>query len=295
MIWLGADVLTCKISPVIQLLSPILAFEFTSPGPILFELGPLQVRWYGLLIALAVIIGVFLVEQLAPRRGIDPEVIGELPIWMVPAAVICARIYYVIFQWPQYAANPGNIIAIWQGGIAIHGAIIGGILATIAFAKVKRIAFWGIADVVAPAVALGQAIGRWGNFFNSEAYGAPTDLPWKLLIPAAQRPIGMADIAYYHPTFLYESIWNFLIFLGLLWLLQRDRVMSLKRGTIFLIYFLAYSCGRIWIEGLRTDSLMLGSLRVAQLVSAIGIVLGAAGLWWLYGKRQPLPDVVKGE
>lgn len=278
-----------------QLLSPILAFEFTSPGPILFELGPLQVRWYGLLIALAVIIGVFLVEKLAPRRGIDPEVIGELPIWMVPAAVICARIYYVIFQWPQYAANPGNIIAIWQGGIAIHGAIIGGVLATIGFAKVKRIAFWGIADVVAPAVALGQTIGRWGNFFNSEAYGAPTDLPWKLLIPVAQRPIGMTDVAYYHPTFLYESIWNFLVFLGLLWLLQRDRVISLKRGTIFLAYFFAYSCGRIWIEGLRTDSLMLGSLRVAQLVSAIGIFLGVAGLWWLYGKRQPLPDVVKGE
>ncbi len=272
---------------------PLLAVEFTSPGPIIFSLGPLQIRWYGLLIASAVLIGVLLVERLAPRRGIDPEVMGELPLWMVPIAVICARIYYVTFQWSQYVAHPAQIIAIWQGGIAIHGAIIGGILAAIAFAQVRRLSFWRIADVVAPAVALGQAIGRWGNFFNSEAYGAPTNLPWKLLIPPGQRPIGMADIAYYHPTFLYESLWNGLVFLGLLWLFNRDRTTHFKSGMIFLVYAIAYSSGRIWIEGLRTDSLMLGSIRVAQLISAIGIVLGVAGLWWLYGKRQALPDVVK--
>jgi phosphatidylglycerol---prolipoprotein diacylglyceryl transferase len=276
---------------VIQLLSPLLAVEFTSPGPIIFELGPLQVRWYGLLIAAAVLMGVLLVERLAPRRGIDVEVIGELPIWLVPAAVICARIYYVTFQWPQYAANPQQIIAIWQGGIAIHGAIIGGILAAIAFAKVKRISFWRIADIVAPAVALGQTIGRWGNFFNSEAFGAPTDLPWKLMIPPVQRPIGMANIAYYHPTFLYESLWNLLVFLGLIWLFQKDRTAHFKSGMIFLVYAIAYSSGRIWIEGLRTDSLMFSGIRMAQLISTIGIVAGVAGLWWLYGKQQTLPDI----
>jgi phosphatidylglycerol---prolipoprotein diacylglyceryl transferase len=276
---------------VIQLLSPLLAIEFTSPGPIIFELGPLQVRWYGLLIAAAVLMGVLLVERLAPRRGIDVEVIGELPIWLVPAAVICARIYYVTFQWPQYAANPQQIIAIWQGGIAIHGAIIGGILAAIAFAKVKRISFWRIADIVAPAVALGQTIGRWGNFFNSEAFGAPTTLPWKLLIPPAQRPIGMANIAYYHPTFLYESLWNLLVFLGLIWLFQKDRTAHFKSGMIFLVYAIAYSSGRIWIEGLRTDSLMFSGIRMAQLISTIGIVAGVTGLWWLYGKQQTLPDI----
>jgi phosphatidylglycerol---prolipoprotein diacylglyceryl transferase len=278
---------------VIQLIPPLLAVEFTSPGPVIFAIGPLQIRWYGLLIASAVLIGVLLVERLAPRRGIDPEVIGELPIWMVPIAVICARIYYVTFQWSQYAANPQQIIAIWQGGIAIHGAIIGGILAAIAFAKVRCLSFWRIADVVAPAVALGQAIGRWGNFFNSEAYGAPTNLPWKLLIPPGQRLEKMENVAYYHPTFLYESLWNFAVFLGLLWLFKRDQTKRLKTGTIFLVYAIAYSSGRIWIEGLRTDSLMLGGIRVAQLISALGIVVGLAGLWWLYGKRQALPDVVK--
>jgi phosphatidylglycerol---prolipoprotein diacylglyceryl transferase len=278
---------------VIPLIHPLLAIEFTSPGPIIFELGPLQIRWYGLLIAVAVLLGVLLVERLAPRRQLDPDVIGELPIWLVPIAVVCARIYYVTFQWSQYAANPGSIIAIWQGGIAIHGAIIGGILAAIAFAKVKRLSFWRIADVVAPSVALGQAIGRWGNFFNSEAYGAPTDLPWKLLIPPAQRPLGLTNVAYYHPTFLYESAWNFVVFLGLLWLFQKDRTTRFKPGMIFLVYAIAYSTGRIWIEALRTDSLMFGGIRMAQLISAIGIGAGLAGLWWLYGKQQALPDVVK--
>jgi phosphatidylglycerol---prolipoprotein diacylglyceryl transferase len=281
---------------VIQLITPLLAVEFTSPGPIIFSLGPLQIRWYGLLIAGAVLIGVLLVERLAPKRGLDPEVIGELPIWMVPIAVVCARIYYVTFQWSQYAANPISMIAIWQGGIAIHGAIIGGILAAIAFAKLKRLSFWRIADVVAPSVALGQAIGRWGNFFNSEAYGAPTDLPWKLLIPPAQRLKDLENVAYYHPTFLYESMWNFLVFLGLLWLFKRDQTKRFKPGAIFLIYAIAYSSGRIWIEHLRMDSLRLGGedgIRIAQLISAIGIGAGVTGLWWLYGKRQALPDVVK--
>jgi phosphatidylglycerol---prolipoprotein diacylglyceryl transferase len=280
---------------VIPLIPPLLAVEFTSPGPIVFELGPLQIRWYGLLIAAAVLLGVLLVERLAPRRQLDPEVIGELPIWLVPIAVICARIYYVTFQWSQYAGNPAAMIAIWQGGIAIHGAIIGGILAAIAFAKVKRLSFWRIADVVAPATALGQAIGRWGNFFNSEAYGAPApmNLPWKLLIPPSQRLENMANVAYYHPTFLYESLWNLAVFLILLWLFKRDATQRLKTGTIFLVYAIAYSTGRIWIEALRTDSLMFGGIRMAQLISAIGIVVGLAGLWWLYGKRQALPDVVK--
>jgi phosphatidylglycerol:prolipoprotein diacylglycerol transferase len=138
---------------------------------------------------------------------------------------------------------------------------------------------------------LGQAIGRWGNFFNSEAFGRPTDLPWKLYIPPAQRPPGLADVAYYHPTFLYESLWNlgvFALVLGLfVWGLRHPG--RLKVGTIFLVYFAAYSLGRLWIEGLRLDSLMLGPLKMAQVVSLVGISLGVAGLVWLYGLGRRLP------
>jgi phosphatidylglycerol---prolipoprotein diacylglyceryl transferase len=278
-----------------QWLEPhLLGFEFTSPGPIIFQLFGLKVHWYGVLIATAVLIGVFLAEKLADRRGLHPDIMAELPIWLIPSAIVAARAYYVTFQWSQYVQNPELIIAIWKGGIAIHGAILGGILAAIVFAKRKQVSFWQLGDCVAPSLILGQAIGRWGNFFNSEAFGAPTDLPWKLLIPMAQRPDGMESVAYYHPTFLYESMWNFLVFLGLMWLWNGDYKgqLKLKTGTIFLVYFCAYSSGRIWIESLRTDSLMSGGLRMAQLVSIVGITIGLSGLWWLYGKQRNLPDVV---
>ena len=135
---------------------------------------------------------------------------------------------------------------------------------------------------------LGQAIGRWGNFFNSEAFGSPTDLPWKLLIPEGRRPTGFESVAYYHPTFLYESLWNLMVF-GLL-LTLFVRFPKAKRGTLFLVYAIAYSLGRFWIEALRTDSLMVGPLKMAQMVSLVGIVFGSVGLIWLYLLRRPLPD-----
>jgi phosphatidylglycerol:prolipoprotein diacylglycerol transferase len=195
----------------------------------------------------------------------------------------------VLFQWSYYSQHPSEILAIWRGGIAIHGAILGGILAAVIFSRLKKCSFWRLADVVAPSLILGQAIGRWGNFFNSEAFGSPTDLPWKLLIPLDRRPAGYESIGYYHPTFLYESLWNLMVF-GLLMTLF-VRVPKAKRGTVFLIYAIAYSCGRFWIEGLRTDSLMLGPLKMAQMISLIGIGLGGMGLAWLYLLKRPLPDV----
>lgn len=271
-----------------------LAFQFTSPGPIIFEIGPLSIRWYGLLIASAVLIGVSLSQYLASRRQIDPELIGDLAIWLVVGAIPCARLYYVAFEWESYANNPASIIAIWKGGIAIHGAILGGLIAALLFAKVKQIPFWQLADIVAPSLILGQAIGRWGNFFNSEAFGRPTDLPWKLYIPPERRPFDYQFYDYFHPTFLYESVWNLMVFILLITLFFRGLKGKppLKPGTIFLVYLCAYSSGRIWIEGLRMDSLMLGPLRIAQLVSLTGIVLGLFGLIWLYGLKRTLPDVV---
>lgn len=268
-----------------------MAWQFASPGPILIEIGPFAVRWYGLLIATAVLIGVSLSQYLAKRRHINPDLLGDLVVWLVIAAIPSARLYYVLFEWSEYSQHPERIIAIWQGGIAIHGAILGGTIAALIFARLKQVSFWQLADLVAPSLILGQAIGRWGNFFNSEAFGSPTNLPWKLFIPTDRRPLGYENFAYFHPTFLYESLWNLMVFGLLLALFFRVKAPRLKAGTLFLVYLVAYSLGRFWIEGLRTDSLMLGPLRIAQVVSLGGISLGLAGLAWLYVYKRSLPDV----
>jgi phosphatidylglycerol:prolipoprotein diacylglycerol transferase len=291
-------------NPLVDLLVDVnlpLGFEFTSPGDTLWHWGTFRLRWYGLLIAIAVFVGLQLSQKLARLRQVNPELMADLVIWLVLAAIPAARLYYVLFQWNQpvrlsdgricsFAQCPDQIIKVWEGGIAIHGAILGGILAAVIFARLKKTSFWRLADLVAPSVILGQAIGRWGNFFNSEAFGAPTNLPWKLLIDFRYRPEKMKQIAYYHPTFLYESLWN-LGGLGLL-LFLFFRYPKLKAGTLFLVYAMYYSAGRVWIEGLRMDSLMFGPLRVAQLISLAGMVLGGLGLFWLYGLRRPLPDVI---
>jgi phosphatidylglycerol:prolipoprotein diacylglycerol transferase len=275
-------------------------FAFTSPGPLVFQLGPFALRWYGLLIALAVLAGLTLATRLGKARGIEPALIADLLPLLVLGAVIGARIYYVALEWRQYADNPTEALAIWRGGIAIHGALIGGVLTTILYCRWRRQAFWPLLDVLVPAVALGQAIGRWGNFFNSEAFGVPTDLPWKLTIPAVNRPPEFIDQLHFHPTFLYESLWNVGVCLLLLLLFRqasRGRI-NLPAGALSCVYLMGYSSGRLWIEGLRIDPLCLfaeppfceGGLRMAQLVSLLLIALGAGGLWWLLGRRQALPD-----
>ena len=277
----------------------LLAFRFASPGSEIpfFNIGSFSLRWYGLLIASAVIVGVVLSQSLAKKRNINPELMSDLVIWLVLAAIPCARLYYVAFEWERYAGKPQEILAIWHGGIAIHGAIFGGTLASLIFAKLQRISFWKILDLVAPSLILGQAIGRWGNFFNSEAFGRPTDLPWKLYIPLENRPLEYLDRDYFHPTFLYESLWNVMVFALLIWLFRSDerRKNHLKAGTLAFAYAIAYSLGRVWIEGLRTDSLTIGPLRIAQAVSLAEIAIGVLGLLWLYRWRRPLPDVVPPE
>ncbi|WP_126148140.1 prolipoprotein diacylglyceryl transferase [Synechococcus elongatus] len=273
----------------------LLALQFTSPGPTLVEIGPLSIRWYGLLIASAVLLGISLSSRLARRRDIDPNAIADLAVWLVIGAIPAARLYYVAFEWQQYASRPAEIFAIWHGGIAIHGAILGGTAALILFARRRQIPIWQLTDVVVPSLALGQAIGRWGNFFNSEAFGTPTDLPWKLFIPIDRRPLDYIQSEYFHPTFLYESLWNLLLCLLLIWLFRQGlrQRLPLKAGVMTCIYLIGYSLGRIWIEGLRTDSLMLGSLRIAQMVSIVAIAFGVLGLVWIYGLKRSLPDVVR--
>ena len=266
---------------------------FASPGPTIVELGPFALRWYGVLIASAVLLGLALASQLAKRRGLNPEVMGDLLIWLILSAIPMARLYYVAFRWDYYSQHLGEVVAIWQGGIAIHGAIIGGTIATVMFAKLNRLPFWKLADILAPCLILGQAIGRWGNFFNSEAFGVPTELPWKLYIPPFRRPAELMDYQFFHPTFLYESLWNIGVLSVLLTIFFR--YPKAKPGTLICTYAIAYSLGRLWIEGLRIDSLYLGPLRIAQVVSIAFIVLGALGLAWLYGLKRLLPEVTPSQ
>jgi len=283
---------------------PIVPAVFTSPGPLIFQLGPLSFRWYGLLIALAVLLGLALSLQLARRQGMDPSLIVDLLPWLVLGSVVGARLYYVLFEWRQYQGNWADALAIWRGGIAIHGALIGGTLTLILFCRARQQPFWPLLDVLVPAVALGQAIGRWGNFFNSEAFGLPTDLPWRLTIPYDHRPPEFLGESTFHPTFLYESVWNLGVFALLLLLFRSARRgrIDLPAGALTCVYLMAYSSGRVWIEGLRIDPLCLfstppfcsGGLRMAQLMSLVLIALGGLGLWWLYGRRRPLPDPAVG-
>ncbi|MEO0853543.1 MAG: prolipoprotein diacylglyceryl transferase, partial [Cyanobacteria bacterium J06648_11] len=260
---------------------PYIPLAFGSPGPYLLQWGFISVRWYGVIIAIAVLTGLFVAQKLAPRRGISPEDINDLLLWLVVGALPMARLYYVGFNWGLYRDRPWDIFAIWRGGIAIHGAIVGGLLALWFFASFKRLPFGHLADVLTPSLALGQAIGRWGNFFNSEAFGRPTDLPWKLFIPLANRPEAYRDFEFFHPTFLYESLWNVGVFSILI--VSYVRWPRLKPGTLACVYAIAYSIGRFWVESLRTDSLMLGAMRSAQVVSAVAIVGGGLWLYWLYG------------
>ena len=245
-------------------------------NPVAIDLGILQIRWYGLIIATGLLLGLFLALRESEKRGIAKETFLDLILYAVPISIISARIYYVIFQWDYYSQNPGDIIKIWNGGIAIHGALIGAVITAVVFAKMKKVSFWKLADIAAPSILLGQAIGRWGNFMNQEAHGGEVSrqflenlfLPdWIINQMYIEGPIG--EFAYYHPTFLYESLWNFA---GVALLLVLRKV-NLKRGELFLTYVIWYSVGRFFIEGMRTDSLMfVGDLRTAQVLSILLIV-----------------------
>ena len=244
-------------------------------NPIAFELGPIQVHWYGLIIGFGVLLGLLIALREAERRGINKETYTDMILFAVPVAIIFARIYYVIFQWEYYSQNPGDIIKIWHGGIAIHGALIGSVLTAVLFARVRKLSFWKLADITATSLLLGQAIGRWGNFMNQEAHGDEVSRSFLENLHLPDFIINQMYIngTYYHPTFLYESLWNLV---GVIILLLLRRV-NMRRGELFLTYVIWYSVGRFFIEGLRTDSLMLTeSLRMAQVISIVLFVVAIA-------------------
>jgi len=258
---------------------------FTSPGPIFVQVGPLAIRWYGVLMAAAMAVGLWLAYRDARRRGVDPEELLKASELALLGGLVGARLYYVAFNWDYYSRALPKIIAVWEGGLAIHGGLLGGLLLGGGYAWWKRLPLPRYLDIVAPSLALGQGIGRWGNFFNEEAFGTPTSLPWKLYISPPHRPLLYAQEEFFHPTFLYEALWDFLVFALLLWVL-RDRVARAPT-CLFWMYLGLYSVGRLIVEGFRTDSLMLGSIRVAQLASGIGIVLAIVLVPLLLKRSRP--------
>jgi phosphatidylglycerol---prolipoprotein diacylglyceryl transferase len=250
--------------------------EIKPLNPIAIDLGPLQVHWYGIIIGVGILLGLLLAMRESERRGLAKETFLDLILYAVPIAILSARIYYVIFQWDYYSQYPGDIIKIWNGGIAIHGALIGSVITAVVFAKKRGISFWKLADIAAPSILLGQAIGRWGNFMNQEAHGGEVSRSFLEGLYLPDWVINQMYIngTYYHPTFLYESLWNFTGVMVLLFL----RKVNLRRGELFLSYVIWYSIGRFFVEGLRTDSLMLtDTLRIAQVISIVLILL-AIGL-----------------
>jgi phosphatidylglycerol:prolipoprotein diacylglycerol transferase len=248
---------------------------FRSPGPIAVQVGPLTLRWYGIFMATAMALGLWLAHRDALRRGIDPEPLLKASELALLGGLIGARLYYVLFNLDYYARTPAKIFAVWEGGLAIHGGVIGGILAGGSYAWSRRLPMGTYLDIAAPSVAIGQAIGRWGNFFNEEAFGMPTNLPWKLYISPPHRPIPYAQREFFHPTFLYESAWDAVVFVLLIVVFRRR--LAHAPGALFLTYLGLYSLGRFFTEALRTDALMLGPIRIAQLVSVLGVL--AALIW----------------
>ncbi|WP_077328037.1 prolipoprotein diacylglyceryl transferase [Virgibacillus siamensis] len=247
---------------------------------VFLELGPLTIYWYGVIIAFGVFIGLYLATKEADRLGLHKDLIIDLIVFAIPAAIIFARIYYVVFEWDRYVGAPWwDVFAVWEGGIAIHGALIGSVLTAIIYTRVKKVSFWQLADIIAPSLILGQAIGRWGNFMNQEAHGGPiseaTFNSFHQYLPDFIMNQMCIEGTMYHPTFLYESVWNLLIFVFLLLFRRYNPI----RGEVFLSYVIAYSAGRFFIEGMRTDSLYIPGtdIRMAQLISVV-LILFTAGL-----------------
>ena len=267
---------------------PNLGLEFTLSRVACTVLGK-DIYWYGIIICAGFILAALYVNSRTKDFGITSDNLTDCLIICVPLGIICARIYYVVFEWGYYAQHPGEIIAIWKGGIAIYGGIIGTLIGLFVYSRVKKLSFASLCDLAAFGLLIGQCIGRWGNFVNGEAHGGPTTLPWGMTID------GQSMV---HPTFLYESLWNLIGFVLLHFYSKKRRF----KGEIALLYAAWYGAGRAWIEGLRTDSLYIGSVRVSQLLAIISCIAAVAVLARQYHRIKvekafyvPETDENKGE
>lgn len=262
-------------------------FNVMTIDPIAFRLGPISVAWYGLIIVIGMILAIYLISREAEKRGISEDSIVDIALWTIPIGIVGARIYYVLFELEHYLDNPIRMFYIWEGGLAIYGGVIAGFLTIFYLAKKKEIPLLLLTDVIAPYLMLAQAIGRWGNFINQEAHGGEVSHPFleNLMLPEFIIEGMQINGAYYHPTFLYESVWSVI---GVILILAlRNREHFLLRGEATAGYLIWYGVGRFLIEGMRTDSLYMGSFRVSQIVSIVLILLGIGLI--IYQRRYAYP------
>ncbi len=263
--------------------------------PIGFHIGPLFIRYYGIILMLGAVAAAFLAERLARRRKLNSDFVWDALIWVLIGGIVGARLWHVFTVPPSmqaigitteyYLTHPLDLINTTKGGLGIPGAVLGGGLALYLYSRRKKTSFLMWADIAAPTVALGQAIGRWGNFINQEVYGKPTDLPWAITIQPQYRLPEFWDVEKYHPLFLYESLWNFANMGLLLWLGKKypDR---LKEGDLFLLYLVGYPIGRFFLEFLRLDSPMIGTINTNQTIMLIVALVSAGLLFWRHRPGQ---------
>ncbi len=284
---------------------PNLGIEIDHLSRVAFTVFGKEIYWYGIFIGLGVLLGLMLAMREAKRTGQDADTYLDFALYALVFAVIGARLYYVAFSWDTYSQDMIKIFATREGGLAIYGGVIGGVLTALVYAKVKKMDFWQLADTAAPSLVFGQILGRWGNFFNREAFGDFTNNLFAMRYQLSQVRLGDiseralsqlqvvngVDYIQVHPTFLYESLWNIGVFALLLFMSRRKKF----HGQIAGLYFLGYGLGRVWIEGLRTDQLLLGSLAVSQIFSAILIAAATVFLIWKGKQSRFALQGIEGE
>lgn len=248
------------------------------PQAIALTVGPFVVRWYGLLIVLGALAGFILALYLAKKKQVDVNHLYNLFFYFIIFGLIGGRIAHVLIEWSYYKNHLTDVYKIWQGGTAFYGVLVGCLLSLIIYCRIKKLSFWLLADILAVAAPLAQAIGRWGNYFNQEIIGRPTNLPWGLPIDLDKRPTGYEAYQYFHPVFLYESIADIIIFMTLLFIFNKKK--SFKAGEITFIYFILYSVVRFFFDFLRAETVKIGPLVWTQWFSVMLIVVSLVILIW---------------
>lgn len=263
----------------------------TLHDPIAFSLGPLDIRWYALFIVSGIVLAVLLASWIAKQRGLTPDRLLDIAPVIVLAAIIGARLYYVLLEWDRFRHDLWGAVNVRGGGLTIHGAIIAGTLTAWLLLRRDEVSVWRWFDVIIPALPLGQAIGRWGNWANQEAFGTPTDLPWAVTIDPAHRPAGYEQYATFHPTFLYESLFS-LVFCTLLTLLvlHQERFRWYRPGMAVGIYLVGYGIVRLILESMRTDSLYIGPLPAAYWMSYALMIVGVGLILWRARSSDDAPS-----